>query len=243
MNFVRAARVLASLILMSGFYALPLLAAPKNVPEKIPGKISAVQVLDALYGELIADPLEDILPAVIKALNQGAPFNGRFNNAGRDTPLTHAAGFGQLPAIKLFLERGARVNQANDDGQTPLWNAAETGMLEAQDTSDISNFKPATQAQIQKRREIYTDIVRTLLKYGAQTEIAATNMEKRRWNGPLATVTPKSLKSCNRMAQRVITCLARAKENSMRLCAMRARKATCRLCSFCFIGKPPPTLT
>ena len=51
-------------------------------------------------------------------MDSGVPVNARFDAGGHDTPLTHAAAFGHLNAVRLFLERGANPNAQNDNGET-----------------------------------------------------------------------------------------------------------------------------
>jgi len=41
-----------------------------------------------------------------------------------ETPLFVAANKGSLPHVKLFIEKGAIIDEPNEKGNTPLWIAA-----------------------------------------------------------------------------------------------------------------------
>lgn len=57
-----------------------------------------------------------------EALDHGAPVNAR--DASGNTPLMHAAAYGDVSCVRALLERGAEANATNGAGATPLMRAA-----------------------------------------------------------------------------------------------------------------------
>ena len=59
-----------------------------------------------------------------EALEQGGSLNVNARDAQGNTPLMHAAVYGEIAALRLLLERGAQVNATNAAGATALMRAA-----------------------------------------------------------------------------------------------------------------------
>ncbi len=118
---------------------------------------------------LIDDPGQAPLAQVRALLDAGVPVNGHFDDGGNNTPLTQAAGFGQLAVVNLLLQRGANVNARDYYGKTALWNAASTPMSEAGDMTPHGPVPP-TPAQRAASTANYTGIIGALLKRGANPD-------------------------------------------------------------------------
>merc|ERR1712091_253212 len=58
-----------------------------------------------------------------------AQLDARHDTERQDTLLTWAARHGQAEAVRLLLEGGASVNQAKENGATPLYVASQQGQV------------------------------------------------------------------------------------------------------------------
>ena len=184
MNFVRAARVLASSALLLFFCSLSLLAVPtprpaeldyfppKNFLPQTPRKMAEAR--EALEPTTTDSPREGVSDGILDALKAGASVHSRFDDRDENTPLTQAASYGQPDAVELFLNLGARVNETDNRGRTALWHAAQTSLLHEND-GHAPNETAALQKIYDRNMAIYLQVLRTLLKHGAQTEIADKN--------------------------------------------------------------------
>lgn len=184
MNFLRAARVLASSLLLLFFGAISLLNFPTPRPAKLdyfppknflpqtPQRMAEVREL--LEPTTTNSPREGVSDGILDALKAGASVHSRFDDRDQNTPLTQAASYGQPDAVAFFLKLGADIDETDNRGRTALWNAAQTSLLE-----ENEGHQPEETAALQKISDrnlaIYLRVIRVLLQHGAQTKIADKN--------------------------------------------------------------------
>jgi len=88
--------------------------------------LSSIQAADAKAAALSADYLAVLRSGDVRklrdALDRGASPGAR--DAAGNTPLMHAAVYGNVACVRLLLDRGADVNATNDAGATALMRAA-----------------------------------------------------------------------------------------------------------------------
>ncbi len=101
---------------------------------------------------------------VRKLLDKGRPINQPTENADSDTLLIDAVSFGYPEVVHLLLTRGADVDKANSNGETPVWSAAQAPLSGYNDNDATA---PPTPAQRAAWKATYVAILRDLLAHGA----------------------------------------------------------------------------
>ena len=98
-----------------------------------------------------------------------------------ESPLTLAACGGHVELAELLLERGANIEEVNDEGFTPLMEAAREGHLCVVRT--LLKHEAFINAQTEETHETaltlaacggFLDVVDTLVKSGADIELGAS---------------------------------------------------------------------
>ena len=123
---------------------------------------------NSLYMTILDNPIEGNVAAARRELDSGVPVNCRLDDAGGDTPLTEAAGFGHPGIVGLSLARGASVNTPNLEGKTALWEAADSDLVRSNDTGPCA----PTPAQSAAQAAAYVRIIRLLLAHGGDPNVS-----------------------------------------------------------------------
>ncbi len=135
-----------------------LMQLPANLPAArelvaAGAQATGVGILDKVLAALTADaaPRDTLETLALEMIERGADIFAA--NANAETPLARAVGLGSVPVAQALLERGVDVNTRDRQGRTPLF--AALGL-------------PSEQALA---------LTRTLIRAGADPEVAAANSE------------------------------------------------------------------
>jgi ankyrin repeat protein len=135
--------------------------------------------MDPNLKELISATRAQDARAVAKIL-KAHPTLVTAKDQGGSTALHHAAGFGNIETVKLLLDKGSEINAKNERDSTPLhWAVAS----EAKTRLLLERGAAVNARQTDGRTPLYNvismenhdDVVRLLLKHGADPNLATAN--------------------------------------------------------------------
>lgn len=135
---------------------------------------------EGVHAKLLAD--QSALLMEIKALvERGADINAKLDNDKQRTGLFRAATLGSVDLLKLLIDKGASINVADSDGNTPLMAAAKNGLTDVCkalinkgadiDARDTRNNTPLIWAAAKG----HTEICRLLIDEGTELYAQSNN--------------------------------------------------------------------
>ena len=134
------------------------------------------------------------VPAVEQVLAQGVSVNIRGTEEFHGvTPLIFASGIGSLVIVKLLVEKGARLNDTDTQGNTALIQAAKKGHFDTLQYLLLQGANPNAETNQKWKALMFAahrgqfEVLKTLLKHGAnadfQDDLGMSSMMSAAQNG------------------------------------------------------------